>query len=53
MHRVEARVGLLLLGEAGEDRLLGGGDRVLALELVADAEGRAHRLAAGGLGACS
>ena len=49
--RVEGRVGLLVLGEAGEDLRLGGGDRVLAGELVADAEGGAHRLAAERLGA--
>ena len=41
----------LLLGQAGEDRLLGRADRGLAVELVADAEGGAHRLAAGRLGA--
>ena len=50
-HRVERRVGLLLLAQRGEDRRLRRGDGVLALELVADAEGCAHRLAAGGLGA--
>jgi hypothetical protein len=46
---LEVRVLLLLLGEGGEDGLARGGDRGLAVLLVGDAEGVAHRRLAGGL----
>ena len=46
---VEVRIGELFLAERGLDRGLGVGDGVLAVELVADREGVAHRGLAGAL----